>query len=55
MHSARKGAEVPVTSCTHCTAVLEHNWVTMDVEEKLEVKGMSEIVQEAILRIEVPL
>jgi len=40
------GAEVLVTSCPYCITMLEDSRVTMNVAEKIEVKDLTEIVQE---------
>ncbi len=42
------GAEVLVTSCPYCITMLEDSRLTMDVAEKIEVKDVTEIVQESI-------
>ncbi len=42
------GAEVLATSCPYCITMLEDSRTTMDVAEKIEVKDITEIVQEVI-------
>ncbi|MBW1721918.1 MAG: (Fe-S)-binding protein [Deltaproteobacteria bacterium] len=42
------GAEVLVTSCPYCIANFEDSRLTLDVTEKIEVKDITEIIQEAI-------
>ncbi|MEW6141073.1 MAG: (Fe-S)-binding protein [Thermodesulfobacteriota bacterium] len=42
------GAEVLATSCPYCITMLEDSRVTMGVDEKIEVKDITEIVQELI-------
>ena len=42
------GAEVLATSCPYCITMLEDRRVTMDVTEKIEVKDITEIIQEVI-------
>jgi len=42
------GAEVLVTSCPYCITMLEDSRLTMDVAEKIEVKDITEIVNELI-------
>jgi Fe-S oxidoreductase len=42
------GAEVLATSCPYCITMLEDSRVTMGVDEKIEVKDITEIVQEVI-------
>jgi Fe-S oxidoreductase len=42
------GAEVLATSCPYCITMLEGSRVTMDAAEKIEVKDITEIVQELI-------
>ncbi len=41
-------AEVLATSCPYCITMLEDSRITMGVDEKLEVKDITEIVQELI-------
>ncbi|MBM4327052.1 MAG: (Fe-S)-binding protein [Deltaproteobacteria bacterium] len=42
------GAEVLATSCPYCITMLEDSRVTMDLAEKIEVKDLTEIIQESI-------
>jgi len=42
------GAEVLATACPYCITMLEDSRVTMDVAEKIEVKDITEIIQEVI-------
>ncbi len=42
------GAEVLATSCPYCITMLEDSRTTMDAAEKIEVKDITEIVQELI-------
>jgi Fe-S oxidoreductase len=42
------GAEVLVTSCPYCIANFEDSRLTLNVTETLEVKDITEIIQEAI-------
>ena len=42
------GAEVLATSCPYCITMLEDSRTTMDAAEKIEVKDLTEIVQELI-------
>ena len=42
------GAEVLVTSCPYCITMFEDSRITMGVDEKIEVKDITEIVQEVI-------
>lgn len=42
------GAEVLATSCPYCITMLEDSRKTMDATEKIEVKDITEIVQELI-------
>ena len=42
------GAEVLVTSCPYCIANFEDSRLTLDVTEKIEVKDITEIIQEVI-------
>jgi Fe-S oxidoreductase len=42
------GAEVLVTSCPYCIANFEDSRLTLDVAEKIDVKDITEIIQEAI-------
>ena len=43
------GAEVLVTSCPYCITNFEDSRVTLEVEDVLEIKDITEIVQEMIL------
>ena len=42
------GAEVLATFCPYCITMLEDSRVTMDASEKIEVKDITEIIQEVI-------
>jgi Fe-S oxidoreductase len=42
------GAEVLATACPYCITMLEDSRITMGVDEKIEVKDITEIVQELI-------
>ena len=42
------GAEVLVTSCPYCIANFEDSRLTMDVTENIEIKDITEILQESI-------
>jgi Fe-S oxidoreductase len=42
------GAEVLVTSCPYCIANFEDSRLTLDVTDNIEVKDITEIIQEAI-------
>ncbi len=42
------GAEVLATSCPYCITMLEDSRLTMDVADRLEIKDITEIIQEAI-------
>jgi Fe-S oxidoreductase len=42
------GAEVLATSCPYCITMLEDSRLTMDAAEKIEVKDITEIIQEVI-------
>jgi Fe-S oxidoreductase len=42
------GAEVLVTSCPYCITMFEDSRLTLNVTEKLEVKDITEIIQEVI-------
>ena len=42
------GAEVLVTSCPYCISNFEDSRITLDVAEKIEVKEITEIIQEVI-------
>jgi Fe-S oxidoreductase len=42
------GAEVLVTACPYCITMFEDSRLTLNVTEKIEVKDITEIVQEVI-------
>jgi len=42
------GAEVLATSCPYCITMLEDSRLTMNVAEKIEVKDITEIIQDSI-------
>ena len=42
------GAEVLVTACPYCITNFEDSRLTLDVTEKIEVKDITEIIQEVI-------
>jgi len=42
------GADVLATSCPYCITMLEDSRITMDAAEKIEVKDLTEIIQELI-------
>jgi Fe-S oxidoreductase len=42
------GAEVLVTACPYCITMLEDGRVALDVAEKIEIKDITEIVQEVL-------
>jgi Fe-S oxidoreductase len=42
------GAEVLATSCPYCITMMEDSRLTMDAAEKIEVKDITEIIQEVI-------
>ena len=42
------GAEVLATSCPYCITMLEDSRVTMGFDEKIEIKDITEIIQESI-------
>jgi Fe-S oxidoreductase len=46
--SMEVGADVLATTCPYCITMLEDSRVTMGVDEKIEVKDITEIVQELI-------
>ena len=46
--AAATGAEVLVTSCPYCIANFEDSRLTMKMDDNIEVKDITEIVQEAI-------
>jgi len=42
------GAEVLVTACPYCITMFEDSRITLDVTEKIEIKDITEIIQEVI-------
>ena len=42
------GAELLVTSCPYCITMFEDSRITMGVDEKIEIKDITEIIQEAL-------
>jgi Fe-S oxidoreductase len=42
------GAELLITSCPYCITMFEDSRITMGVDEKLEIKDITEIIQEAL-------
>jgi len=42
------GAEVLVTACPYCITMLEDGRVALDIAEKIEIKDITEIVQEVL-------
>ena len=42
------GAEVLVTSCPYCVSNFEDSRLTLDVEDKIEVRDITEIIMEAL-------
>ncbi len=42
------GAEVLVTACPYCITMLEDSRITMEAEEKIEIKDITEIIGEVI-------
>jgi Fe-S oxidoreductase len=42
------GAEVLATSCPYCITMFEDSRITMGVDEKIEIKDITEIVQDAM-------
>jgi Fe-S oxidoreductase len=42
------GAEVLVTSCPYCITMFEDSRLTLNLAEKIEVKDVTEIIQEVI-------
>ena len=42
------GAEVLVTACPYCITMFEDSRVTMGADEKIEIKDITEILQEVI-------
>jgi Fe-S oxidoreductase len=47
-HAIGAGAEVLVTSCPYCIANFEDSRLTMSVADQIEIKDITEILQEAI-------
>ncbi len=42
------GAELLVTCCPYCITMLEDSRITMGFDEKIEIKDITEIIQEVI-------
>lgn len=42
------GAELLVTSCPYCITMFEDSRITMGVDEKIEIRDITEIIQEAL-------
>lgn len=42
------GAEVLVTACPYCITMFEDSRLTMDMEDKIEIKDITEIIQEVL-------
>jgi Fe-S oxidoreductase len=42
------GAELLVTSCPYCITMFEDSRITMGADEKIEIKDITEIIQEAL-------
>jgi Fe-S oxidoreductase len=42
------GAEVLVTACPYCITMFEDSRITLDKTESIEIKDITEIVQESI-------
>jgi Fe-S oxidoreductase len=42
------GAEVLVTACPYCITMFEDSRLTLEVTERLEVKDITEIIQEVL-------
>jgi Fe-S oxidoreductase len=42
------GAEVLVTACPYCITMFEDSRITMEADEKIEIKDITEIIQEVI-------
>ena len=42
------GARLLVTSCPYCITMFEDSRITMGVDEKIEIKDITEIIQEAL-------
>jgi Fe-S oxidoreductase len=46
------GAEILVTACPYCITMFEDGRLTLDVEEKIEVKDITEVIWESMNRTE---
>ena len=46
------GAEVLVTACPYCITMFEDGRLTLDVEEKIEVKDITEVIWESMNQTE---
>jgi Fe-S oxidoreductase len=42
------GAEVLATACPYCIAMFEDSRLTLDLTERLEIKDITEIIQEVL-------
>jgi Fe-S oxidoreductase len=42
------GAEVLVTACPYCISMFEDSRVTLEIENDLEIKDITEVLQEVI-------
>jgi Fe-S oxidoreductase len=42
------GAEILATACPYCITMFEDSRITLDIGDKLEIKDITEIVQEVI-------
>jgi len=42
------GAEVLVTACPYCITMFEESRLTLELENEIEIKDITEIVQEVI-------
>jgi Fe-S oxidoreductase len=42
------GAEVLVTACPYCITMFEDSRITLDKTESIEIKDITEIIQEVI-------
>ena len=42
------GAEVIVTCCPYCISMLEDSRLTLEAEERIEIKDLTEVIQEAL-------
>ncbi len=42
------GAEILATACPYCITMFEDSRITMGVDEKIEIKDITEIIQEVI-------